>query len=139
MANKFTGINAAKRLEKAEAEPIIEKANNAPTNGTHAPKTVGRPKGKKSGGEYQQVTVYIQKHLLLKIKELFLEREQLSIGYNEIFLKKQDFSDFVNDALFYYRSQENQKINSFLEDRRQAELKANRDEKKSAHLKAKGK
>ncbi len=95
MANKFTSMNAAKRLEKAEAEPIIERKTETPLNGTHAPKKVGRPQGKKSSDDFRQITAYVRKETVRDIKKLLIERD-------EIGLPKLDFSNVIEEALVHW-------------------------------------
>jgi hypothetical protein len=92
MANKFTGINAAKRLEKAESEPTIEKATETPAKAAETAKKVGRPTGKKSNSDFRQITAYVRKDTVRNIKKLLLERDELKYT-------KMDFSDVIEEGL----------------------------------------
>lgn len=95
MANKFTGINAAKRLEKAQSEPTTTTPAVASVETLEMPKKVGRPQGKKSSDDFRQITAYVRKDTVRDIKKLLIERD-------EIGLEKLDFSGVIEEGLILW-------------------------------------
>lgn len=85
--SKFAGIRAMRKLREQAAEP--EQVTPAPTPALPAqeePKRrVGRPPGKRSNPEYQQVTVLLHGQTYLEVRKRLLdERKEVSTLINEL-------------------------------------------------------
>lgn len=87
MSSKFKGLlDAAKSREPEEREPevnppqLVEEAEQSPKR--------GRPKGKRSHPDYEQVTAYIKKDTYQEIKISLLREGQ-----------KREFSELIQELL----------------------------------------
>jgi hypothetical protein len=83
--SKFDGIlKAAKEREDSKSESAAsEEVPAAP-----APKKQGRPKGKRSSPDYEQVTAYIKKETYRQVRIALLQQSEF-----------QDFSELVEQLL----------------------------------------
>lgn len=100
--NRFAGLEAVKKIQNNKNEQdksennIVKvqkkesiKVNSAPT--TYNSKTKGkpgRPRGKRSNENFQQVTAYVQRNTYRKVSIKLLDREN-----------KGEFSELVEDLL----------------------------------------
>lgn len=85
--SKFKGILNAAREREPEPEPEKETVTQPPASEKAKPK-LGRPTGKRSNPNYEQVTAYIQKDTYKEVKI-----QLLADGQN------QDFSELVQGLL----------------------------------------
>ena len=76
--NRFSGI--LKNTQTLAPLPEISSVGDAPR--------VGRPRGKKSNPDYQQVTVYLQKDIHRSAQKLLLDENQ-----------RKQFSELVNELV----------------------------------------
>ena len=86
MSSKFKGLlDAAKAKEPEEQEPEVNQPQIVEE--TEPPKR-GRPKGKRSHPDYEQVTAYIKKDTYQEIKITLLREGQ-----------KREFSELIQELL----------------------------------------
>lgn len=119
MANRFKGINAQKRLKETKVESTIKTEEQKPRDASNSTSgKVGRPKGKRSGGDYQQVTVYLSKARILEIKDLLYQIDRENLIYSDSPFEKLDFSDVVEEALLDWHTKTYYKFQDFNEEKR---------------------
>lgn len=95
MSNKFQNLRAALKgddsPDKSSTEPreINDPSSEQPIVPSPPPPTKrkGRPQGKRSNPDYEQIGIYIPKALHTEVKKLLLED------------KSRDFSDLVTELL----------------------------------------
>jgi hypothetical protein len=85
--NRFAGLQAVKKLQaEKQVEVIIETPSDTPTVITEVKR--GRPNGKRTNVEFQQVTAYVRRDTYRKVSIKLIDRES-----------KGEFSELVEELL----------------------------------------
>jgi hypothetical protein len=85
--NRFAGLQAVKKLQaEKQVEVVVETQSNTPTDGTEVKR--GRPNGKRTNVEFQQVTAYVRRDTYRKVSIKLIDRES-----------KGEFSELVEELL----------------------------------------
>ncbi|AWT37837.1 hypothetical protein DM785_19170 (plasmid) [Deinococcus actinosclerus] len=85
--SKFSGVRAMRerRERDAEAEPRSKASPVEPPPAQEPRRRVGRPPGKRSNPEYQQVTVLLHGKTYVEVRKRLLdERKEVSTLLNEL-------------------------------------------------------